>query len=99
MLNSADTNRDEVRRRAEDKLAKVIKREAAIVAYQQLERDSQAAKIARLRALREARDTAEDAAKQSAALEKTASVHSKRADKAAGASERPASRPKNSDNE
>ena len=55
-MSTADASRSEARRRAEDRFAKMIRRDAEVRAYQQQQSDAEAAKIARLRALRVARD-------------------------------------------
>lgn len=57
-MNSADTRRSEVRRQAEDRFTKIIRRDAEVKAYQKQQSDAEAAKIARLRALRLARNAA-----------------------------------------
>lgn len=60
-MNSADMRRSDVRRQAEDRFTKVIRRDAEVKAYQKQQSDSEAAKIARLRALRLAKEAAEPA--------------------------------------
>jgi hypothetical protein len=60
IMDSAEAKRPDSRKVAEDRFAKIVKRDAEVRAYQQQRWDAEAAKIARLRALRLARD-AEDA--------------------------------------
>ena len=67
---ASSAKRPDIRRQAEDRFAKVIRRDSEVKAYQKQRRDADVAKIARLRALRLARD-AEDA-KLSAAPKKIA---------------------------
>jgi hypothetical protein len=93
MTNPHDIKRDDARRRAEDKRVKAAKREAAIVAYQTQRRESELAKIARLRALREARDLAAAAVAQRETPPKAASARPKRAKKIHEAFEHPAAGP------
>jgi hypothetical protein len=57
-MDTADTNRTDVRRQAEDRFAKLIRRDAEVRAYQQQQWDAEAAKIARLRTLRLASEAA-----------------------------------------
>jgi len=58
-MNSEDVKRHDVRRQAEDRFAKIMRRDAEVMAYQQQQWKAEAAKIARLRALRLARDAAD----------------------------------------
>jgi hypothetical protein len=55
-MDTADAKRPDARRVAEDRFAKIVKRDAEVKAYQQQQWDAEAAKIARLRALRLARE-------------------------------------------
>jgi hypothetical protein len=57
-MDTADTNRTDLRRQAEDRFAKLIRRDAEVRAYQQQQWDAEAAKIARLRSLRLASEAA-----------------------------------------
>jgi hypothetical protein len=59
-MDTADAKRPDPRRQAEDRFAKILKRDAEVKAYQQQQWDAEAVKIAKLRALRLARE-AEDA--------------------------------------
>ena len=77
-MNTTDVKRQDGRRQAEDKFTKIMKRDAAVMAYQQQQLDAEAAKISRLRALRIARDS-RDAAKHRAALEKVGPAHDTKA--------------------
>jgi hypothetical protein len=52
IMDTADAKRPDARKVAEDRFAKVLKRDAEVKAYQQQQWDAEAAKIARLRALR-----------------------------------------------
>jgi hypothetical protein len=78
-MDTADTKRPDARRQAEDRFAKILKRDAEVKAYQQQQWDAEAVKIARLRALRLARE-AEDV-KPGATLGKAASVRRTKAAK------------------
>lgn len=60
-MNTADARRSDVRRQAEDRFTKVIRRDAEVKAYQKQQSDTESAKIARLRALRLAKEAAEPA--------------------------------------
>ncbi len=86
-MNTAGVKRDDVRRQAEDRFAKIIKRDAEVKAYQQQQWDAEAAKVARLRALRKARD-----AEPRAALGKTAPARQTRPAKASRVSGSPNSK-------
>jgi hypothetical protein len=56
IMDTADAKRPDARRVAEDRFAKIVKRDAEVKAYQQQQWDAEAAKIARLRALRLAKE-------------------------------------------
>lgn len=58
-MDTADVKRPDARRQAEDRFAKILKRDAEVKAYQQQQWDAEAVKIARLRALRLAREAAD----------------------------------------
>lgn len=58
-MNTADVRRSDVRRQAEDRFTKVIRRDAEVKAFQKQQSDAEATKIARLRALRLAKEAAE----------------------------------------
>jgi hypothetical protein len=60
-MDAGNGSRSDARRQAEDRFAKMIRRDAEVRAYQQKQWDAEAAKIARLRALRLARDAEENA--------------------------------------
>jgi hypothetical protein len=55
-MDAENEKRADVRSQAEDRFAKITRRDAEVRAYQQQQWDEQAAKIAKLRALRLARD-------------------------------------------
>lgn len=55
-MDAENAKRSDVRSQAEDRFAKIIRRDAEVKAYQQQQSDEEAAKIAKLRALRLARD-------------------------------------------
>lgn len=55
-MDTTDAKRPDPRRVAEDRFAKILKRDEEVRAYQQQLWDAEAAKIARLRALRLARE-------------------------------------------
>jgi hypothetical protein len=57
-MDTADATRSDARRQAEDRFAKLIRRDAEVRAYQQQQWDAEAAKIARLRSLRLASEAA-----------------------------------------
>lgn len=61
------TKRSSARRQAEDRFAALARRDADVRAYQQQQWDAEAAKIARLRALRLARDAEQEAQARAAA--------------------------------
>lgn len=71
-MDTADANRTEVRRQAEDRFAKLLRRDAEVKAYQQQQWDAEAAKIARLRALRLASEAAGQKSPKAPALSKRA---------------------------
>jgi hypothetical protein len=77
IMDTADAKRPDARRVAEDRFAKVLKRDAEVKAYQQQQWDAEAAKIARLRTLRLAREA--DDAKPDTALGKAVAVRRKKA--------------------
>jgi hypothetical protein len=77
-MNTADAKRCDGRPQAEDRFAKMIRRDAAVMAYQQRQLDDEAAKIAGLRALRIARDS-HDAARRRAAFMKAGPARGARA--------------------
>ena len=70
-MDTADANRTEVRRQAEDRFAKLIRRDAEVRAYQQQQWDAEAAKIARLRTLRLASEAAAAAKPRAASRNRT----------------------------
>jgi len=55
-MDAENAKRSDVRSQAEDRFAKITRRDAEVRAYQQKQSDEEAAKIAKLRALRLARD-------------------------------------------
>jgi hypothetical protein len=55
-MDATDAKRPDARRVAEDRFAKILKRDEEVRAYQQQQWDAEAAKIARLRALRLAKE-------------------------------------------
>jgi hypothetical protein len=55
-MDADNEKRSDARSQAEDRFAKVTRRDAEVRAYQQQQWDEEAAKIAKLRALRLARD-------------------------------------------
>jgi len=55
-MDAEDAKRSDVRSQAEDRFAKITRRDAEVRAYQQQQWDEEAAKIAKLRALRLARE-------------------------------------------
>jgi len=55
-MDAEDTKRSDARSRAEDRFARATRRDAEVRAYQQQQWDEEAAKIAKLRALRLARE-------------------------------------------
>jgi hypothetical protein len=58
-MDTADGKRPDARSQAEDRFAKILKRDAEVKAYQQQQWDAEAAKIAKLRALRLAKQAEE----------------------------------------
>jgi len=55
-MDAENAKRPDVRSQAEDRFAKITRRDAEVRAYQQQQWDEEAAKIAKLRALRLARE-------------------------------------------
>ena len=55
-MDADSARRSDARSQAEDRFAKLIRRDAEVRAYQQQQSDQEAAKIAKLRALRLARE-------------------------------------------
>ena len=55
-MDAENAKRSDVRSQAEDRFAKITRRDAEVKAYQQQQWDEEAAKIAKLRALRLARE-------------------------------------------
>ena len=55
-MDTENAKRSDVRSQAEDRFAKITRRDAEVKAYQQQQWDEEAAKIAKLRALRLARE-------------------------------------------
>ena len=55
-MDIENAKRSDVRSQAEDRFAKITRRDAEVKAYQQQQWDEEAAKIAKLRALRLARE-------------------------------------------
>ena len=60
-MDTANPSRPDARSQAEDRFAKIIKRDAEVKAYQKQQTDAEAVKIARLRALRLAKEADEEA--------------------------------------
>jgi hypothetical protein len=56
IMSAENARRPDVRSQAEDRFAKITRRDAEVRAYQQQQWDEEAAKIAKLRALRLARE-------------------------------------------
>ena len=74
VMSTTDAKRPHDRPRAEDRFAQMIRRDAAVMAFQRQQLDDETAKIAGLRALRIARDF-RDAARHRATLKKAGPAH------------------------